>query len=588
MNVLKVELIEILNNIHFRKRTQFVHANNDYKKLLNEWYGSIPTFEQIFLLISGLNSRPLCPICSDFIVLNKGHKNYSKTCSKKCSAKLQKKTGDKQRSIEKSKKTNMERYGAESYTKTEDFRKKYTSTMLKKYGVEHALQNTNLMNKKIRTDSSLYGGIPLRNEIIKKRHAESIKIRSLNNAYELVTRCMNIHNDKYTYSVYENTTNKVEIVCPEHGIFKQSLIIHSYGHGCPDCANKQNGLNSRTSPTEFFNNCRIKHDNRYLYDEETYIKSTELIKIVCQQHGEFWQRACDHLHGGHGCPKCGNTESKAEREIKEFLESLYVKVHSRRRDLIPPLEIDLFLPEYNIAIEYCGLLWHSSKYGKDSEYHIKKHIMCEENNIQLITIFEDEWKETPNKVMSLLQHFVGKSPRGDSASKCTIKEIPWIMAKSFLTEHHILGSGTPGTYYIGAFDREQKLVSVMVFSSKFNERGLVDVVKLKKFVTDEKSHMGLTRKMLKWSIKKYGLIKIIAFVDRRWFSGSSLLKSGFSIIEKTNPSLWWTDFRKRYHERHFRKVNLIQSTNKTKRVLLEEKGIYPIWDCGKMKLEYIK
>ncbi|MFW6130771.1 MAG: hypothetical protein ACOC56_06250, partial [Atribacterota bacterium] len=54
------------------------------------------------------------------------------------------------------------------------------------------------------------------------------------------------------------------------------------------------------------------------------------------------------------------------------------------------IELDIYLPDFNIAIEYNGLYWHSELNGKDRNYHLNKTNICENENIQLIHIFEDE------------------------------------------------------------------------------------------------------------------------------------------------------------------------------------------------------
>lgn len=48
-----------------------------------------------------------------------------------------------------------------------------------------------------------------------------------------------VHNNKYDYSLvdYKGCEEKVKIICPIHGIFYQSMSLHSNNRGCPDCAN---------------------------------------------------------------------------------------------------------------------------------------------------------------------------------------------------------------------------------------------------------------------------------------------------------------------------------------------------------------
>ena len=67
--------------------------------------------------------------------------------------------------------------------------------------------------------------------------------------------------------------------------------------------------------------------------------------------------------------------SKAEIEIKEFIESLGVEVEkSRNRMLLDGHEIDLILPEHKLGIEYNGLYWHTESKGKHSTYHLRIYV----------------------------------------------------------------------------------------------------------------------------------------------------------------------------------------------------------------------
>ena len=84
--------------------------------------------------------------------------------------------------------------------------------------------------------------------------------------------------------------------------------------------------------------------------------------------------------------------SMAEREIQSFLTEHNIVVQSNVRNIISPLELDIFLPDYNIAIEYCGLYWHCTKHQRITpQTHKQKLDKCAQVGIRLITIFEDEW-----------------------------------------------------------------------------------------------------------------------------------------------------------------------------------------------------
>ena len=57
---------------------------------------------------------------------------------------------------------------------------------------------------------------------------------------EIITRCCTIHNNFYDYSnsKWTNLKDKVEINCPVHGSFMQTMSDHLSGKGCPKCSRK--------------------------------------------------------------------------------------------------------------------------------------------------------------------------------------------------------------------------------------------------------------------------------------------------------------------------------------------------------------
>jgi len=63
---------------------------------------------------------------------------------------------------------------------------------------------------------------------------------------------------------------------------------------------------------------------------------------------------------------------------------------SNNRSVLNCLELDIYLPEYNVAIEFNGLYWHSELY-KEKDYHLNKTLECKKKGVDLLHIFEDDW-----------------------------------------------------------------------------------------------------------------------------------------------------------------------------------------------------
>ena len=397
-----------------------------------------------------------------------------------------------------------------------------------------------------------------------------------------IRKAIDVHGEKYDYSkvVYINSKTKVKIICPEHGEFEQTPHNHLKGQGCPRCVGKLK------TTFDFVEECKAKYGEKYDYTKVDYTKNDEKVCIICKKHGEFWMTPANHLQGEE-CPKCSNGmhSSKFENEIKDYLESLNVKVEVSNRTILDNNnEIDLFLPEYNIGIECDGLYWHCEKF-KSPTYHLSKTKECEEKGIRLIHIFEDEWSDKKELMKTMLRTFLGKLSDKIYARKCMIKQVSSPDKRSFLNANHIQGNCQSlinlGLYYNG------NLVSLMTFGKpRINMGGdktegtweLVRFCNKSNFIVN-----GGASKLLKEFIKEYHPKKIVSYADKRWSTGNLYKKIGFTRIKDSKPNYFYIINNHRENRFKYRKSVLVNegfNKNKSEHEIMLERGIYRIYDCG--------
>lgn len=127
-----------------------------------------------------------------------------------------------------------------------------------------------------------------------------------------IARAREIHGDKYDYSksVYTRAHDQVAIICPIHGEFSQKAHNHLVGNGCPRCS----GKNKRTE--EFISQAHEVHGGKFDYSRTVYVRSADKVVIICPIHGEFSQKANNHLQG-QGCPKCYGREKTTKDYVAE-------------------------------------------------------------------------------------------------------------------------------------------------------------------------------------------------------------------------------------------------------------------------------
>jgi very-short-patch-repair endonuclease len=241
---------------------------------------------------------------------------------------------------------------------------------------------------------------------------------SLMNLDEFINKASKKHNNKYSYPIQEfkNGKSKINIVCPIHESFSQSIESHLTGAGCPKCANNNkltieevlkkfkelydnkysykinNFINKDSlmtikcphhgdfemrikyhlnksgckkcsienlaySQEEFLVKCKNIHDNLYDYSETIYNGMNNVIKIKCYKHGIFFQNSRTHFRGS-GCSKCKHLISKNEVLIEEILkkENILYETQKIFNNCVykQPLKFDFYLPNKNLCIEFDG------------------------------------------------------------------------------------------------------------------------------------------------------------------------------------------------------------------------------------------
>jgi len=137
----------------------------------------------------------------------------------------------------------------------------------------------------------------------------------------------------------------------------------------------------------------------YTFVSDDYISNQDLLSIKCERDHIFQMRF-NNFQQGQRCPVCNAIDQKStqEREVLEYVRSIYTGVIVENdRTIIRsyssglPLELDIWLPEIRLAIEFNGVYWHTK------EQHIHndriKLAECERKGLTLLVITDVEWIE---------------------------------------------------------------------------------------------------------------------------------------------------------------------------------------------------
>lgn len=204
---------------------------------------------------------------------------------------------------------------------------------------------------------------------------------------QFIVKAKAIHGNKYDYSkvVYIDNETKVLLICIKHGIFEQKPRHHirkKRPTGCPKCS-----IFRKKDQDHFITVSQKVHNNKYDYSQVIYNGWNNKVKIICPIHGPFTQRASNHKVGN-GCHVCGIEKTASQNElllrdlIKKQYPSLKMEFNYREHPALNGLELDIWLPDIGLGIEWNGAYWHDMASKKHLD-NIKKKRMGE-NIIQIL------------------------------------------------------------------------------------------------------------------------------------------------------------------------------------------------------------
>jgi hypothetical protein len=405
--------------------------------------------------------------------------------------------------------------------------------------------------------------------------------KSLN--YDYVKNIIEKKGVKLLSTEYKSYYKPLTLQCKCGNIYKQKFIIFYQGNGgrCKKCVNSVNyKLN--------FTKEKVKEvENKYKIKIISEIKNTrQKVKFMCECGNIVENRKLNNILYRHDtkCRNCTANTSNFEEQIYSFIKEIYSgDIITNSRSIIPPLELDIYIPEKNIAFECDGLYWHSEGNGKDKNYHLNKTKECEKKGIQLIHIFENEWFNKQNIVKSIVKSKLGLNKRiGANKTKCYF--IHSKEAKKFIQENHIQGKDN-SKIYLG-LEYQNELVAIMSFGKpRYNKHYDWELVR---FVSKEGINVvGGAGKLLNGFKKQYSG-SIITYADKRYSNGNMYEKLGFKLLQESTPNYFYFSKNDKFSlksrvqfQKHKLKSKLeIFDSKNSEYVNMINNGWNRIFDCG--------
>lgn len=330
---------------------------------------------------------------------------------------------------------------------------------------------------------------------------------------------------------------------------------------------------------------------KYDYSLVNYINYTTPVIIICKDHGKFSRTPKQHARDGYGCPRCSELRviSSGHQEIAEFLTLLdkSICLQHNVRTLIKPYEVDIWAPDYNLAIEHHGIYWHSYnslEHTNERLLHKLKADMARDNGIRLIQIFETEWLQKNDIVKDIIRSKMGYTNK-IAARKCKIRILSVNEYKDFMNNYHLQGYKN-ASYKIGLYYQNELIMAIGI-SKHHAESFELSRLAAKIGYTI----IGGISKLLSRAIKDLHLSQLLSYADRRYSEGNGYTQCGFEHVVDTLPNYFYTTGNKLapLHARQLFQKHKLQSCLKQFDPNLSEaenmfnNGYRRLWDAGHMK-----
>ena len=452
---------------------------------------------------------------------------------------------------------------------------KRIQTCIKKYGAAvniEKIKETKLNNASL--DPHYYENI---NNKSKKTKFE----RYGSETYVNVDKCKQTKLARYGSETYNNIDKIKSTMLAKYGVenYFQTNEIKK----------KTTFANVKTSYEKFILNNEYDSPMFSLDEYFKRIDEHEYLKFKCKKCGyefEAWHHDGHHQH----CPKCYPKQiSNPERELVEFVKLYNDNVLTNTRLILKPLELDIYIPNKKLAIEFDGLYWHSENEDKPSNYHLTKTELCEKQGIQLIHVFENEWKCKQDIVKSRIKNLLGIYDKTIFARKCEVKEVQSKISVLFQNENHIQGAVNSKVNLGLYFNNE--LISLMTFSKcRFDKKHEWELVR---FCNKLGYHIpGAAGKLLKYFERNYNPKSLVSYADRRWSQGKLYSMLGFKLDHISKPNYWYwknlqLESRIKYQKHKLKDILEKFDESKSEFENMKMNGYHRIFDCGNLVFEKV-
>ena len=316
---------------------------------------------------------------------------------------------------------------------------------------------------------------------------------------------------------------------------------------------------------------------------EYHSRQMQYLIFECVKCGEQQSKTLQAFERGSRCYKCYPVgKSNWELSVFDFVRSLSSDAVSGDKSQLSPKEIDIYVHSKKFGIECHGLYWHSEAANTEQHFdknkHLQKFKLAEEKGINLLQLFEDEWRDKRPICESMIRHRLGLNLERCRTWSTSVVELSTQEEREFFNRTHISGY-TPSKICWGIKERSGRIVASLSLRTPRQSSKYEGAIEISRFSTEQGvSVPGGLSKLLKHAkiwCDKANIKVIMTYVDRRIGAGKGYEAAGFKLTGSTAPDYWYTDNELRYDRFKFRAQD-----GKPEKQIAAESNVHRIWGCG--------
>lgn len=526
---------------------------------------NLPQFRAFSIGYQYCGKAGKCECAREAMVRNSKITNNNKTAS------------EKQKSRDKQAKTNIERYGTAQVFASSKIQKKIKKTNVAKYGCENPNQNKEVQEKSKKTNIERYG-------VENPAQSLTIQAKIKETNIERYGFESPLQNSDVKEKIKETNIERYGCENPNQNreVRKKLEATNLEKYGCTNAAKStqvREKISKNIKIVKFNNLDRYKDLVLPTFTLNEYL-TIDMLTWVCSTCGSSLTSSRNMNGIPPRCYDCRPLfQSKGEAEVLDYIKTIYHgEVASRTKSIIAPKELDIYIPDLNFALEFNGTYWHSEHQNKTSGYHIWKTNSCRENDIQLLSLFSDDWENKTNQIKNMIKSRIINLDLSEELTN--IRIIDQCVAEDFMLINHVNGYLLAESH-IGLFYNNE-LIGVMTYSKDVS--GGYTILQNAALVSENSN----TKMMLTYLLSITSSADISVVIDRSFDIDSSFLDCGFRLVENILPKYKYIDIKtSRINGRvSFDNINVDIDEDLPEYESMIIEGYDRVWDCGYEKLIY--